>query len=320
MIPLAIRRRLAASFAALLRPAHAVTATLRQHSSALPPTEPPPAALAAPTESFHPDPVVPAFTAPSCPDASAAYRLWIDTVEQVARSGAVYTRAAELAGELRYSLLLPDAPDAVAVARTLESLVAQNNLCWELLLPGTASSAVRRGVASFAADTAERVAFVACNGDEDRGAVLDRLLAAAGGGWISALGANDVLARHALDEFDVALGRNPRARIVYSDEDELDAAGERANPLFKPEYAPEQLQAFNYFGRLTFINRCLAISVGGFGAGRGAGAEWSLNLRAADAATAGGGEVCRIPRVLCHRDPGGGSDRCKPRQRCGDPA
>ena len=44
--------------------------------------------------------------------AQAAYRLWIATVEAEARRDAVYTRLAELAGELRYSLLLPDASDA----------------------------------------------------------------------------------------------------------------------------------------------------------------------------------------------------------------
>ena len=212
----------------------------------------------------------------------------------------------------RYSLLLPDASNAGAVLRTLASLVEQDNLCWELLLPGPASPAVRRGIASFAAETAERVAFVACDGLADRGAVLDGLLGAAGGGWIAALSEGDILARHALDEFDVAMSRYPRARILHSDEDELDATGQRMNPLFKPEHAPEQLQAFNYFGRLTFISRDLAREAGGFDPGQGAGAEWSLNLRAADVATARGGEVRRIPRVLCHRAADGFRDRCKP--------
>ncbi len=202
-------------------------------------------------------------------DPWAAYRLWIATVEGAARSDAVYTRPAELAGELRYSLLLPDASDDGATSRTLISLVEQDNLCWELLLPASSPPAVRRAVRSFAADAAEHVVFVDCEGAADRGAVLDRLLASAGGDWIAALAEGDVLAPHALDEFDAALAQHPRVRILYSDEDELDAGGERVAPLFKPEYAPEQLHAFNYFGRLCFIDRRLALASGGFGTGQG---------------------------------------------------
>ena len=310
MIPTAIRRRLAAS------PARAALSLLRRSAVAAPSLAvEPPAPI--PEEAVRADPLPhrpgPSTTAES-PDAEvdpwAAYRLWIATVEDAARSGAVYTRPAELAGELRYSLLLPDPSDGDATSRTLLSLVEQDNLCWEVLLPAACPAAVRRAVSSFAADATDRVVFVECDGD--RGATLDRLLAAAGGDWIAALAEGDALAPHALDEFDAALSRHPRARVIYSDEDELDAGGERVAPLFKPEHAPEQLHAFNYFGRLCFIDRRLALASGGFGGGRGAGAEWSLNLRASDAAVAGGGEVRRIPRVLCHRGAGGFRDRVRP--------
>ncbi len=323
MIPIAIRRRLVGSSARmLLRPARgaarAALSMMQPRTVSAPSlaVEPPPPM---PTETLQagplprrPDLASAPETARTAVDPWAAYRLWIATVEDAARSDAVYTRPAELAGELRYSLLLPDASDGGATSRTLMSLVEQDNLCWELLLPASSPPAVRRAVWSFAADAAERVVFVDCEGAADRGAVLDRLLASAGGDWIAALAEGDVLAPHALDEFDAALAQHPRARILYSDEDELDAGGERVAPLFKPEYAPEQLQAFNYFGRLCFIDRRLALASGGFGAGRGAGAEWSLNLRVAEAAAAAGGEVRRIPRVLCHRCAGGFRDRARP--------
>ena len=323
MIPIAFRRRLVGSSARmLLQPARgaarAVLSLMRpgtvpapSFASQPPPPLPEEAHQAEPLP-YTPDPAPALEAAGTALDPWAAYRLWIATVEDAARTDAVYTRPAALAGVLRYSLLLPDASDDDAISRTLLSLVEQDNLCWELLLPASSPPAVRRAVWSFAADTAERVVLVDCEGAGDRGAVLDRLLASAGGDWIAALAEGDVLAPHALDEFDAALLLHPRVRILYSDEDEIDERGERVAPLFKPEYAPEQLQAFNYFGRLCFIDTRLALASGGFGAGRGAGAEWSLNLRAADAAAAAGGEVRRIPRVLCHRGASGFRDRARP--------
>ena len=319
MIPNAIKRRLAGpSAGAMLRPARgaarAVLAMVRPRGASVRSVDHPPRALMQEAQQAGASSGSSTVSAVSgvADDAWAAYRLWISTVEDAERSGVVYVRPAELSGELRYSLLLPDPAEGRSLMQTLSSLVAQDNLCWELLLPASCPAAVRRAVSSFASDTSERVVFVDCGDAADRGAVLDQLLAAAGGGWIAALAEGDVLAPHALDEFDAALSRNPRVRILYSDEDELDEGGERVFPLFKPEYAPEQLHAFNYLGRLCFIDRRLALTSGGFGAGRGAGAEWSLNLRAADAATVTSCEVRRIPRVLCHRGAGGFRDRGRP--------
>ena len=264
-----------------------------------------------PSSATDPDPALSGPSTAPAPDATAAYRLWIATVENRGRTPAL-PRPAELAGALRYSFLLPDAAEPEAVARTLRSIVAQDAPHWELLMPASAPALVRHAVTKVSAEAAERVAFVDCAGAEDRGAVLDRLLAAVDGGWIAVLGDGDILAPQALDAFDAMLARHPRSRIVYSDEDEIDAAGQRARPLFKPEYAPQQLQTFNYFGRLTIIRHDAAVEAGGFTAADGAAAEWSLNLRGADAAMSSGGEVRRIPRVLCHRDPASFRDRRKP--------
>ena len=229
MIPTALRRRLVGSSAhMLLRPARGVARAallmMRPRTASAPSlaVEQPPAPM--PTEELRAEPMpcqpdLPATleTAGTAVDPWAAYRLWIATVEGAARSDAVYTRPAELAGELRYSLLLPDASDDGATSRMLMSLVEQDNLSWELLLPASSPSAVRRAVWSFAADVAERVVFVDCEGAADRGAVLDRLLASAGGDWIAALAEGDLLAPHALDEFDATLA----------------AAPARAHPLFR---------------------------------------------------------------------------------------
>ena len=141
---------------------------------------------------------------------------------------------------------------------------------------------------------------------------MNALLGKARGHWIAVLDAGDILAAEALEHVRYASRREPDAAVFYSDEDEILQDGRRQAPLFKPEWSPEMLHAFNYFGRLTLLSRASAIEVGGFAVDGGAGAEWNLHLRVADGAAATGRKIGRIPGVLCHRMSGGDRDRPAP--------
>jgi GT2 family glycosyltransferase/glycosyltransferase involved in cell wall biosynthesis len=204
---------------------------------------------------------------------------------------------------LCFSFLLATADKANAVVATVESLQSQGGADWELL--------ATNGV--MPAGVVESSWFVQLPemADADRGVVLNSLLSKARGHWIAVLDAGDILAPGALRQLRLVLAQEPDAIVLYSDEDEILANGRRQTPQFKPSWSPEMLQAFNYFGRLTVLSRTLATEAGGFSAD-GAGAEWSLNLRAADAAVASGRKVVRIPRVLCHRAFGGDRERPMP--------
>ncbi len=60
------------------------------------------------------------------------------------------------------------------------------------------------------------------------------------------------LREHALYMLVHACG--PETRLVYSDEDHLDADGLRCNPLFKPDASPELLHHSNYLGACILLN------------------------------------------------------------------
>ncbi len=51
--------------------------------------------------------------------------------------------------------------------------------------------------------------------------------------------------------------RHPWVRIAYGDEDCLDEAGRRYAPWFKPEWSPDTLESFSYFGHFFAVHKSL---------------------------------------------------------------
>ncbi|MBW4025242.1 MAG: glycosyltransferase [Proteobacteria bacterium] len=247
-------------------------------------------------------------TAPIPVARSEAYARWIEAFEP-----AVFTQIGDRELPIIALLLPTAAADAAtaATAATLDSLLRQTHPGWMLVAPDT--PAVRQATAALVHD--RRLLLVPCAPEWDRGGILATLLAGAPADWVGVLDSGDILAPDALRAAAVTLASDPGLAAVYGDEDVLDAIGRRAEPLFKPAWSPEMLQAFNYFGRLTILSRTLAESAGGFVEGSGAGAEWGLNLRLNDAALAAGLRIGRIAAVLCHRAPGGHRERPEPGTR-----
>jgi GT2 family glycosyltransferase/glycosyltransferase involved in cell wall biosynthesis len=238
-------------------------------------------------------------------DGSDAYSTWINTYESQEFAPPLETLTGYAPDDIGFSFLLSGWDLRGALDATLASLKAQPGLDWELLVGSSEPP-------PLAFEGEAHVVWARCDPDADRGVVLADLLSKARGRWIAVLDAGDRLAPDALAYVRHATAQAPQAVVVYSDEDEAGPDGHRRSPQFKPGWSPELLQAYNYFGRLTFISRDVALSAGGFAAGSGAGAEWGLNLRVGDVALSAGLPVERVAKVLCHRAPGGDRDRPAP--------
>ena len=52
--------------------------------------------------------------------------------------------------------------------------------------------------------------------------------------------------------------------VLYSDEDLLDAEGQRVRPVFKPDWSPDLLTSSMYLGHLLTIHRERFVQSGGF--------------------------------------------------------
>jgi GT2 family glycosyltransferase/glycosyltransferase involved in cell wall biosynthesis len=219
------------------------------------------------------------------------------------------TRARNLAAGVRVSFLLRFSEDKDEIMRSLESIRIQTKPQWEVVLvvPAGTKEADWRSLERLSAEDSR---IVLSKGSSDT-LNLRSGFSLSGGDYVAVLDPGDQLIPSALAEIARGIGNHPDVDILYSDEDILSASGEYELPYLKPEWSPELLYAFNYFGRLTVLRRDIADGAGGFDSDLGPAAEWDLNLRITERSEA----VRRVPKVLCHRSRVSFRDRPPP----GDP-
>jgi len=182
---------------------------------------------------------------------------------------------------------------------------------WELCIAddSTAASGTRKLLQRYAArDSRIKVHF----GDsrETIAAASNTALEMATGDFVTVLDHDDILPAHALFWIAEAINRHPDARLLYSDEDRVDARGRRFDPYFKPDFNYELFLAHNMIRHLGVYHRELICSLGGFRLEFDGAHEYDLALRVVAAIERS--QIVHIPRILYHwRAIAGSSDLSK---------
>ncbi len=115
-------------------------------------------------------------------------------------------------------------------------------------------------------------------------------------GWIAFFDCGTRFAPELLLACGDHIALHPEWRLIYSDEDAIDAEGIRKSPRFKPDFNLELLRSTGYFGNF-FVEKRTLLSAGGYSGI--AGAEClDMALNVADAA--GENALGHIPDVLVH--------------------
>jgi GT2 family glycosyltransferase len=107
---------------------------------------------------------------------------------------------------------------------------------------------------------------------------------------------HDELHGDALSAMAAAIAANPQADVLYSDEDKINAAGERCVPSLKPDWSPDLLLSSAYFCHLLVIRRSLVASLGGLRSAFDGSQDYDLMLRATEVACL----VVHVPEILYH--------------------
>ena len=121
------------------------------------------------------------------------------------------------------------------------------------------------------------------------------------GEFVTFVQAGDLLSEHALYEVAVQLGEVPALDLIYTDEDCIDASGQRGGVRFKPGWDPDLILADNYIGSLAIYRRSLIEAAGRCRKGFGGAEDYDLILRATAMTTPD--RVRHLPSVLYHRRP-----------------
>jgi GT2 family glycosyltransferase len=187
-------------------------------------------------------------------------------------------------------------PPAAFLEAMVRSVLDQTYSRWELCLADASTAGHVRPILErlAAADSRVKVRFL----DANRGIVgnTNAAIGMAAGEYVALLDHDDMLAPFALYEVAAAVNAAPDADFLYSDEDKLDTAGERVEPMFKPDWSPETLRSRNYVCHLTVLQRPLLEDLGGLREGFDGAQDHDLVLRAGERAK----RVVHIPKVLYH--------------------
>ena len=119
-------------------------------------------------------------------------------------------------------------------------------------------------------------------------------LTLATGDYVGFLDHDDELSPDALYEVVSLLNRKPEADFIYSDEDKVNEDGERYDPHFKPDWAPDTFRSNNYICHFTVISKSLVDEVGSFRPGYDGSQDYDLFLRTTEKAKC----IQHIPKVL----------------------
>ncbi|MFA6961135.1 MAG: glycosyltransferase [Opitutaceae bacterium] len=171
-------------------------------------------------------------------------------------------------------------PPSHCLEQAIASVRAQTYQRWELCIADDASTdpAALRTLREQAARD-PRIKFVERPVNGHISAATNSSLALASGEWCALLDQDDELSPHAFAAFARTLQAHPDTDLVYTDEDKLDAHGQRHSAYHKPDWMPELLFGQNFVSHLGFYRTDRLRSIGGFREGFEGCQDWDVVLR-----------------------------------------
>ncbi|HEY2712463.1 MAG TPA: glycosyltransferase [Chthoniobacterales bacterium] len=233
------------------------------------------------------------------PRRPSSYHDWLQHYGRIDRT-ILCRQIRELREQPLISVVVPIYNPKLSLLETaIDSVRGQIYEHWELCLADDASTKdeVRPWLEQVAKlDRRIKVIFRPNNGHI--AACSNSALSLATGAWCALLDQDDVLASDALARVALQAAEFPESALIYSDEDKIDATGNRSTPYFKPDWNPELFLAQNFVNHLGVYRTDLMREVGGFREGFDGSQDYDLVLRCLERLRPE--QIRHIPRLLYH--------------------
>lgn len=181
----------------------------------------------------------------------------------------------------------------------LDSVLAQSYNNWELCIADDASTNpnIKQVLDEYQAkDTRIKVVYRTENGHIS--SASNSACELATGSWLALLDHDDLLHEHALLHVVHTLNSNPNSEFIYSDEDKIDANGQRFDPHFKSDWNLDLLYSQNYVSHLGVYKTEIVKRIGGFRVGLEGSQDYDLLLRYSREIDQS--KIRHIPKILYH--------------------
>ncbi|MFN3629220.1 MAG: glycosyltransferase, partial [Casimicrobiaceae bacterium] len=204
------------------------------------------------------------------------YRRWLARVDAVIeRSASASDGSSDPIG---FSVLLPVYnPNVAWLDEAIDSVVQQRHSRWELLVvdDGSIDRAHLPPLrARCLTDPRISVTELAANGGIAQ--ATNEAARRARERWIVFLDQDDRLHPGCLSLLARWIERYPEVELIYTDEDKLDAQGQRCAPHFKPEFNLDLLRCVNYFCHCVAMRADLFERLGGLRSVCDGAQDWDL--------------------------------------------
>ena len=200
--------------------------------------------------------------------------------------------------DITFSVVVPtyQTPESF-LRQMIESVLGQTFCRVELCIAdGSKDDSVEKIAAEYAAAD-QRIKYQRLSENKGISENTNEGLKMATGEYIGLLDHDDILEVHALYEMRMAIAKNPKADVLYSDEDKVSFdLTTYFEPHFKPDFNPDLLRSNNYICHFLMFKRELLEQVGGFRTEYDGAQDFDLVLRLTEKAEC----VVHIPQVLYH--------------------
>ena len=213
---------------------------------------------------------------------------------------ALRTRQGFFAVQPLISVVMPTYnPNPDWLVEVIESVRQQIYPHWELCIADDCSTnaAIRPILERYQReDSRIKVVFRPENGHIS--AASNSAIEIASGEWIALLDHDDLLSEQALFWVAEAINHAPDVRLIYSDEDKIDADGVRFGAYFKTDWNRPLFYSQNMISHLGVYHAALVREVGGFQVGMEGSQDYDLALRCIERIA--DHQIHHIARVLYH--------------------
>lgn len=183
--------------------------------------------------------------------------------------------------------------------RCLDSVIAQLYDNWELCIADDCSTEVHiKPVLREYAEVDARIKVVFRPENGHISAASNSALDLATGEFVVLLDHDDELPIDALYWVVTEINDHPECDLIYSDEDKIDANGQRFGPTFKPDWSRDLFYSLNLVTHLSAFRTSIVKKIGGFRLGYEGSQDYDLSLRFIEQIT--DSRIRHIPRILYH--------------------
>lgn len=187
------------------------------------------------------------------------------------------------------------------LAGMMDSVCAQSYSNWQLCLAdATPGNEVKEAVEKYCQTHVEsRICYRHLGENKGIAGNTNAGMELAKGEWIGLLDHDDLLAPEALYEMVLLMNRDPKAGVIYSDEDQVEETKTglaHKRPHFKPDFSPDLLRSNNYITHFLCVKRDIVREAGGMRAEFDGAQDYDFILRCTELAE----HVGHVPRILYH--------------------